>query len=230
MAIASDLLLQIACMRKLSAPTVMRTAHHSTLIISPAGETYFQQGGAPSGLYMLLEGRAKLYRQSRERMQILALPSAGQCYGAETIPTDMPSLCSASALTPTRALYIAPDLLRTILADCPDFQELLLELVTTRLKQFVSLVHDLAFRDVTARLAAVLVQEAAEEGALTPDGIRIHRLLSQQEFAAFVGTAREVIYRTFRKLEQDKILHLTTDEIFILDLDRLDALAHQEVR
>lgn len=230
MAVPLEVLSQIACVRKLSSSSLAHVSQQATIIAAKSGDVFFEQGDAPTGLHMLLSGRVKLYRKSKERFQILALPSAGQCFGAETLSTDMPSLCSASAMKPTRTIYISPDTSRMLLNEHPDFQELLLELVTARLKQYVALVHDLAFRDVTARLAAVLVAQVAEEGRESQDGIRIDRLLSQQEFASFVGTAREVIYRTFRKLERDKILRLTANEIYILDLRRLSELALQETR
>ena len=102
-------------------------------------------------------------------------------------------------------------------------------MVAQRLKQFVSLVHDLAFRDVTSRLATVLVTRAQNEGQPTNSGISIDRLLSQQEFAQMVGTAREVINRTFKRFEHDGLVRLTPDHILILDLERLINIAKQEI-
>jgi CRP/FNR family transcriptional regulator len=154
----------------------------------------------------------------------------GQCFGAESLPMSAPSPCSAAALTASRALYLCPDDVRALTAAHPEFLQLLLELVSSRLKQFVTLVHDLAFRDVAARLAAVLMTRALEEGRQTEQGICIDRLLTQQEFAALIGTAREVIYRTFRRFEQENLITLTPHDIFILDLDRLAQLASQETR
>ena len=65
---------------------------------------------------------------------------------------------------------------------------------------------------------------------MTEDGIRIARLLSQQELAAMVGTAREVIYRVFKKLERNNILQVTSKHILILDFDQLSSIAGQETR
>jgi hypothetical protein len=45
-----------------------------------------------------------------------------------------------------------------------------------------------------------------------------------------VGTVREVIYRTFKKFEKEGLIRLTPDHITILDLQRLDDIANQEVR
>jgi CRP/FNR family transcriptional regulator len=152
----------------------------------------------------------------------------GDWFGAESLPTDAPSPYTAAALTPALSICMVPQKLRVLLANCPDFQETFLEITAQRLQQFVALVHDLAFRDVASRLATVLIARTHLEGKSTSGGIRIDRLLSQQEFAEMIGTAREVINRTFKRFEQNGLLRLTADSIFILDLERLTAIAEQE--
>lgn len=230
MAVPRDILTVASYFDKLEPATAARLAREALRVVHHAGETLYQQGDPPTGLFLLQGGRVKLYRQSGDRVQILALPIAGDCFGAETLADDLPSPFTATALTSTTCIYIPPQPLRALAGECPDLQEALLEVISARLRQFVSLVHDLAFRDVTARVATMLVSRARIEGECTEHGIRIARLLSQQEYAALVGTAREVIYRTFRKLEQERLISLTADTITILDLPRLAEVASQETR
>ena len=123
-----------------------------------------------------------------------------------------------------------PEILQSILDEYADFQDIFLQLITNRLKQFVTLVHDLAFRDVTSRLATVLLIRAETEGQPHVDGILIDRLLSQQEFADMVGTAREVVYRTFKKFEAAGLVRATHTSILIRDLETLRSIALQEAR
>ncbi|MBL8161756.1 MAG: Crp/Fnr family transcriptional regulator [Anaerolineae bacterium] len=194
------------------------------------GSDLYRQGDPPSALYTLQAGRVKLYRQSAEKCQILALPYPGDCLGAETLPTGTPSPYTATALTAVTAVTLPPDALQSLLDEHADFQEIFLKLITNRLKQFVTLVHDLAFRDVTSRLAMVLIARAEVEGQPHDNGIAFDRLLSQQEFADMVGTAREVVYRTFKRFEEDGLVHMTRSSILIRDLKSLRAIALQEAR
>ncbi len=214
----------------LSPRTQRCVAEKSVLGTYSVGDHLYRQCDSPSPLYILQSGRVKLYRQSKEKCQILALPSLGDCLGAESLPTGAPSPYSATALTPVTAISLAPDLLQLLLDEHPDFQEVFLRLITNRLKQFVTLVHNLAFRDVTSRLATVLMMRAEVEGIAHEDGISFDRLLSQQEFADMVGTAREVVYRTFKKFEEDGLVHMTRSSILIRDLDALRAISLQEAR
>lgn len=213
---------------KLTHRTLQAFAESASLVSISAGEAFFRQGDPPTGLHILQSGRVKLCRQSHQRTQILALLLPGDWFGAESLPTDTASPYTATALTAAEAVYVEPDALQRLLADYPDFQETVIEITAQRLKQLVSLVHDLAFRDVASRLAAVLVARAHREGTNINGSIGIDRLLSQQEFAEMIGTAREVINRAFKRFEQNGLLRLTPDHIFILDLKRLTEIAEQE--
>lgn len=196
----------------------------------PVEASLYQQGDPPSAFYMLDSGRVKLYRQSTDKRQILALLAPGACLGAESLSTGGTSPFTAMALTPVTALCVPPDPLQLLLDDHADFQEAFLRLITDRLKQFVTLVHDLAFRDVTSRLAMVLVARADDEGQIVDGGILLDRLLSQQEYADMVGTAREVVSRTFKRFEDENLVQLTRTSILIRDRDRLRSIALQEAR
>lgn len=214
----------------LSPRTQHCIAEKGVLVEYAAGVDLYRQGDPPGPLYILQSGRVKLYRQSKDKCQILALPAPGECLGAESLPTGTPMPYSATSLTAITAVSLPPDTLQTLLDEHPDFQEVFLRLITDRLKQFVTLVHDLAFRDVTSRLAMVLVARAEIEGQPHNDGIFFDRLLSQQEFADMAGTAREVVYRTFKRFEADGLVHLTRGSILIRDLPSLRAIALQEAR
>ncbi len=215
---------------KLSGEALAYLAAAAVVRTFPARHTFFKQGDVPSGLYALQRGQVKLFRQSRERMQILALLVPPECFGAESLPNDTPCPYSATALTPITALYIPPDALQSIMREYPVLQQVLLALITGRLKQFVALVHTLAFHDVASRLAKLLLVLAEYGGEETDEGLCIERVLSQQEMAAMVGTAREVIARTLKKMEADGLLHYTRKKIYLHNIPALEMLAAQEAR
>lgn len=230
MMVSIELLSKSHLFATLSPRTQRGVAEQFVLQTYNTGDDLYRQGDTPSPLFVLQSGRVKLYRQSKEKCQILALPAPGDCLGGESLPTKAPSPYSATALTQVTTIALAPDSLQLLLDEYADFQEAFLRLITNRLKQFVTLVHDLAFRDVTSRLATVLMMRAELEGVSDGDEIIFDRLLSQQEFADMVGTAREVVYRTFKKFEADGLVRLTRSSIAIRDLGTLQAIAFQESR
>ena len=230
MVITAELLTKIRLFGLLSPRTQRSIAEKAVLVQHPAHVDLYQQGDPPTALYILQSGQVKLYRQSKDKCQILALPTAGDCLGAESLPTGATSPYTATTITPVSAVMLPPDVLQSLMDEHSDFQEIFLRLLTERLKQFVTLVHDLAFRDVTSRLAMVLVARAESEGHLAAEGILFDRLLSQQEFADMVGTAREVVYRTFKHFEEDGLVQMTRESIIICELNTLRRIAFQETR
>lgn len=230
MMVSVELLSNLHLLAALNPHTQRCIAEQAALLEYPARVNLYLQGDPPSALYLLQSGRVKLYRQSQDKCQILALPAPGDCLGAESLPTGTPSPYAATTLTPVTAICLPPDVLHTLLDENPDFQEVFLRLITDRLKQFVTLIHDLAFRDVTSRLAMVLLARAEVEGLPHHEGIIFERLLTQQEFADMVGTAREVVYRTFKKFEDDGLVRMSRSSILIRDPETLRAIALQEAR
>ena len=196
-----EVLVNIPAFQQLSPMMLERVTQDSATVAFQPGQIICEQGDDLTGLYAVVSGYVKLYRQSRDRVQILALLKAGDCFGIESLSENVPSPYHVAAITEVAAIHLPTSLLRKLLRDDPNFRVALLELVSVRLRQFASLVHNLAFRDVTSRLAVVLVARAEAEGEQTPDGIRIPRLMTQSELATMVGTGREVVQRTFKKFQ-----------------------------
>lgn len=191
-----------------------------------ARDIFYKQGDEPIGLFLIKHGQVKLYRQSQEKAQILALLSHGDTFGADANCGRNPHSTFAEALSNGSAIFLSAIEVGYMIHQCPDFSLLLLHLVSTELQQFTTLVHSLAFRDVTSRLAQVILKQVnLQQKRPQHNQIILERNLSQQDLADLVGTAREVIYRTLKKLQQEQLLRLTSAEIQILDFDHLLELA-----
>jgi CRP/FNR family transcriptional regulator len=92
----------------------------------------------------------------------------------------------------------------------------LLNLVTARLRKLATLANDLAFKDVSARVCHVLLEQAVGGDSSLPH-LKLERPLTRQELAAMVGTAREVAWRALKKLENDGLIEIHGQNIVILD-------------
>ena len=83
-----------------------------------------------------------------------------------------------------------------------------------RLREALALVEDLAFRDVTSRLAKILLegQDAAPR-------------VTQELLAAMAGSRREVVGRALKALSQDGAVKLERGRIHVCDRQALERLA-----
>jgi CRP/FNR family cyclic AMP-dependent transcriptional regulator len=228
--VTTDMLARIPVFGQLPRDTLQQLATKAAVIQSEQDEVLCVQSVALRGLYALLDGYVKLYRQSGERTQILALLRVGDCFGTEALSDDAASPYYAATLTPVTLIFIPTETMLDLMQAHPAVRIVLLQMVTKRLRQFAALVHDLAFRDVTARLAGVILAQAEYDGIVSKEGIRVPRLMTQSDLATMIGTAREVVQRTLKKLEDDHILQVSRKEFLILNIDQLRHIATEENR
>jgi len=75
-----------------------------------------------------------------------------------------------------------------------------------RLRRTSAKVRDLAFLDVTGRVARTLLELTEQPDAMThPDGMQVK--ITRQEIARIVGCSREMVGRVLKDLEDQGLIH-----------------------
>jgi CRP/FNR family transcriptional regulator len=96
----------------------------------------------------------------------------------------------------------------------PEVAQAIIQNLGARLRLMIGLVEDLSFRQVTARLAKLLLETAA---------LQRHKL-SRQQMAARLGTVREVIGRSLKQLESRGLIRVERGRIVIVDRSGLEKI------
>ena len=124
----------------------------------PAGQIVLLEGAASSVLYVVEAGRLKLFKtSSRGREQVLRLLRPGDMFNEVAVFDEGPNPASAQAIEDcTLYLLRRRDLLRFV-AERPGIAIAITRTFAGRLREALALVEDLAFRDVTSRLAKILL-------------------------------------------------------------------------
>jgi len=87
----------------------------------------------------------------------------------------------------------------------PEFLYALGEQMAKRLRNTTRKVGDLAFLDVTGRVARTLLDLCKEPDAMThPDGMQIK--ITRQEIGRIVGCSREMVGRVLKTLEEQGLV------------------------
>ena len=97
--------------------------------------------------------------------------------------------------------------------------QLIIDVLSERLRQSVILVEDLSLRPVINRLARLILEEADGDTLFRP------AWYTQNELAARLGTVADVIQRSLRKLEADNLIEVDRQQILIIDRKQLENLA-----
>jgi CRP-like cAMP-binding protein len=117
-------------------------------------------------------------------------------------------------MTPVVLYGIEKSDLEVVLRDSPQLARNLIRVISQQVEHLVSLVEDLSFRRVTGRVAKILLEYAEDQ-----DGPK--QRLTQQEMAAMAGTAREMIGRSLKAMEEEGTVRLERHRIVITDKEAL---------
>jgi CRP/FNR family transcriptional regulator len=194
------------------------------------GFALFRSGDRCGGLYVVLEGRVRIYRTSPEgKEQTLTVEGPGR--PVAELPLFDGGLYPASAVTtaPSRLLFLPRAEFEHAFRTDPDVATAVVRALGARLRHFVQLLETLAFRDVAARLAMLLADYADRDGQVRGDGVELVLERTQEELAAELGTARESISRAIKQLTARGLIRRRTGTRIVLDrAERLRAWARGE--
>lgn len=188
------------------------------------GQMIFLEGEPCAGLHVVAAGEVKIFKVSPQgREQILHRLGPGNTFNDVAVLDGGPNPASAAAIGDvTLCVILRADIQRLAQAH-PPLAWALIENIARRARHLVGIVEDLALRSVKARLARLLLAEAARTssaGALSRD-----QMVTQAEMAARLGTVREMIGRALRELADDGLISLDRHRIVIVSPPGLTALA-----
>jgi CRP/FNR family cyclic AMP-dependent transcriptional regulator len=190
-----------------------------------AGETLFLEGEECAGLYVVRSGLVKLFRTSADgKEQVLRHMSVGESFNEVPVFDGGANPVSAVAVEAGEVVVLSRRAMLETLRQYPAVAEAVVQVFASRLRHLVALVEDLSFRQVTARVARIVLQSVApHEGVGAGVGARAH--VTQREIAEMAGTSREVVARALKALEDAGAIDLHRGEIHVADEARLNTLA-----
>ena len=187
------------------------------------GEMILLEGEHGGALCYVSQGLVKVFKTSVEgREQVLRLISAGNTFNDVPALDGGPNPASAAAMEPSVIYLIRRAELHQLIMSEPTVASAVIQTLAQALRHIVELVEDLSLRHVTARVAKLLLAQENEAKA-EERGWSHH--LTQQEMAAVVGTAREVVSRALKELELAGAIEMHQGRAIILNREYLQILS-----
>ena len=175
------------------------------------GDVLFWEGDPCDGLYIVEEGSAKIFRLSPQgRQYIVRILQEGDTFGEVPAFDGAMNPVNVEALENCRVWVIDSEMLRGLLKTHPPFAQKVLVNFGRMLRSMVRMVSEMAFYQVTHRLAR-LIEELPQERS-TPHW-------TQEQLAARLGTVREVVARSLKELERSGAITIEDRRISIADQD-----------
>lgn len=183
------------------------------------GELLFGEGDPCKGLYLVASGKIRIFKVSPAgREQVLAIEGPGSSFAELPVFDGGNYPAAASASEDAELLFISRKDFQNFCREHPDVALKVIAVVGTRLRRLVGIIEELSFTTVRQRLIALILQLAETGGTPSRDGIRVELTKSHQDFAAELGTVRELISRNLSRLQAEGFLEVEGRKLVVKDL------------
>ena len=189
------------------------------------GELIHSPFDRAESLYMVEQGRVRLYRSAADGRQLtLSMLDAGAVFGRLAGQERETYDCYAEALEDCCLRTLRPDELDRLINHHPQIAQNLLSALSQRLSDAEDQLESIAFHSVPSRLAAMLLRLMDRYGRVTPAGIRIDQRFTHMQLAEMVGTSRETLTKVINELREAGMVDVRERMVWVLDADRLEQL------
>jgi CRP/FNR family transcriptional regulator len=176
----------------------------------PAGGLVYREEETPR-VIVVIDGLLRVFLRSADGRQVtVRYARSGDVVGL-ALALGGPGPMSVQAITSASVAALRVDTLRAMLASDPRFARVCAEELTRQLYLALDDLSEQAFLSVRQRLIRHLLNLAT--GRESPLVVRV----TQQELADSVGSVREVVTRTLRRLREEGLLQTSRDQIVLLD-------------
>lgn len=204
-------------MSGLEVPGVLREAAE---IVVPAGACVFSQGQRADKYLVVTEGSVRVFARSSEgREVVLYRVEAGEMCTLTTCCMLSRSKYPAEAVTETevRAKLLGREPFERALNESDDFRKFVFSSFSARLADIMQRMEQLVLDSVQLRLVRCLLRRA-EAGGSTVQA-------THEQLALDIGTAREVVSRHLKGLEQEGLISMQRGSIRLLRPGALRAIS-----
>lgn len=208
----------------LSAETREELATHAYPKSFSAGDLIFAAGDPGQTMMAVVKGSVRVgIVTSTAREVVLKDCHQGEVFGEVALFDNGPRSADARALTNVELLMLERRDVLAVLSRHPEGALRLLELLCGRLRRSDERMQELAFLDISTRLARALLRILEGPEAATKRPVRLS--LSQTELGNMIGSARENVNRCLKGWQRQEIVDLKEGWLIVLDEKSLKLMA-----
>ncbi|MEM9071646.1 MAG: Crp/Fnr family transcriptional regulator [Myxococcota bacterium] len=187
---------------------------------SPAGTILFRDGDAGDDMYVIQQGRVRIYTEVRAQEKQLAILGPGDFFGEMALLNNKPRTASASILEDATLLRIDAQTFGSMIVSNTEIAVRLIRKLARRLDSANTLIDLLMHRDPKARVILGLAHEAEFNGQTAEDGSVIVPL-DIGGLSKHIGLTDDEVNAVLRRLDRLQIVQQTESGFRIPDVMRL---------
>ena len=190
------------------------------------GARIFREGEISGRVILVVRGRVKVFSSTRDgREVVLAVRGPGDLLGEISAVDGGPHSATCEAMESVEAMALASEVFRGFLKAHPQVAFLLLQTITSRLRDADRKRVEFGGQDTLGRVAARLVELAEQYGSNDDGRVRIDLALSQHELAGWVSASRESVVKALTVMRSHGWIETQRRRIIVLNLPAISERA-----
>jgi CRP/FNR family cyclic AMP-dependent transcriptional regulator len=187
----------------------------------PSRSTILREGDSGDKLYLILDGSVSVLVEDEaepEHKMVVSYLNLGDFFGEMGLFGEADETRSAEVTTrePSKIAEISYERFMKIKGQFPDILFAVAGQMATRLRKTTFKLKNLAFVDVSGRIAHTLMELCKQPDAMThPDGMQIK--VTRQELGKIAGCSREMAGRVLKALETDGLVQVSGKTVVVLN-------------
>jgi CRP-like cAMP-binding protein len=184
-----------------------------------AKDTIFTPGDPDDQLYFLVEGTVRLYKMygDHNKEATTALLKDRGVFGKLSLVEGRWQDVFAEAVTDVRVASLQKSTLTEVVKRRPDFAMKLFASFSERLRQSDEVIDSLLHREVSTRLATLLLNLVERFGEENGAGTTLDVRLTHQDLANMIASTREAVSKAMSELQREGTIKVENRRIVIQD-------------
>lgn len=181
------------------------------------GEYLFNEKSYSKGVYVLKKGKVKIFQTNGDGKQsIVYIYKKGDYFGYRPLLANQPHPVSAVAMDNAIVSFIPKELFLNILDRSSNLAQKLLENLSVEFSVWINKMTIFSQYSVKERVALSLLILNQVYQRSDDSSKPVYISISRDDFAGFVGTAKETLVRMLRIFKDEKIITTQGTKIIIL--------------
>ncbi len=185
------------------------------------GQYLFREGERAEGFYVMLKGAVNVHRITPDgREQVICIFRPPDSFAEVTLTTIEVYPANALALEASQVILVKKKDFSNLIARRPSLSLQMLSSMSFHLKHLVTLIEDLKFKHIEARLAHWLTRNCSED-CCGPDPYIVVLDTSKRVLASQLGVTAETLSRTLARFRDEGLISVDGRNITVLDCPKL---------
>src|SRR5918992_3228978 len=183
-----------------------------------AKDIIFAPGDLDDRLYFLLRGTVRLYKIYGDYKEATtALLNEGEIFGKLSLVESCLQDSFAEAVSDARVSSIQKSTLAEIIKRHPEYAVKLFASFSERLRQSDEVIESLLHREVSTRLATLILNLSERFGEGNGVGTTLDMRLTHQDLANMIASTREAVSKVMSELQREGAIEVQNRKIVLVD-------------